>query len=386
MSNPYGPTPTTLAEWNKLLGCCCDMPSCPIPEYTFRYKTAIAFYAYKYTSTELGNPPIPTDCGARFGKFRTLEFKLVVDVDTLAGAPTPGTDAGGSKTEYYERFTADLTQLKEYDPFTGPPGGGEFTSSSGTYSWRVERYKSLWNGTFWEWQDPGVYSGSGSPDGDGEWDWNGTDEFGNSESGTFGGTSLYLSDPFFAPDTGGRNIDSSTVVAEFWAGKVYEDERTDITWTIELKDEWTKSTLESDATTYLATLPWAETTSVKTATRTVTHPDTSAGASCTDEDHIDTWEETIMQFRPEVASGHAGDIFEFDWDWAKTVDGNVTLTPASWDWASPADKVAPWSDTQKLPAFEYGTLEVANLKYLCYHGPYGSLPEPDDTFPTKVAS
>lgn len=379
MSNPYGPSPSSLADWNALLGCCCGMPVCPTPEWDFRSKTATLASWYNYASAAYSVDP--TDCDVLCGKFGKVISSYAYNiVDSL---PDPEDEASWEIRSYI----GTLVWSKAINPFTGAityehSGSATFTETD--YISTGDPGSKIWevSGDPREWTI--VTAGDGS-----EWEWDWTDGT-DTDSGTFSDIGAAYENieaelnPLGGtpPDLGGMTpVDSWTLLT---AERDYDSG--DLIETRELAEEFTATTLEAAATTYFTTIGWTD-PGADQATRTITHPTTDCGAEEIERPAcVATWSETIFQARPTIAAAHGGTAFLIDWDWAKTIDATITLTPAQWEWADPDSKTGPWSLDQKLPATEYGTLEVANVRFSCYAGPYGFLPQPDGSFPTLEAS
>lgn len=381
MANDYGADPGDLDSVNAVGGeCgCCDFPECPTPTWEWRSKTATLSFWYDHDDVTLSADP--TQCAALWGKFFAYEIVYAYSVtDTL-----PTADVG--LTERIRTYSCTLTYRRENNPFTGTvteihSGSGTFknedwsteSDGGGGYQWKASPdYSETWTVTS---------AGDGS-----EWEWDYSNSDTDTDSGVFDGISGAAQNINGALDTiwtaGGPDVDETSNTSGWSAGD-YVLTFDDSTETRTLADEWTKTTLEAAATTYFGTIGY-DSEMVKTdAARTVTHPTTSGG--CTDEDHIDTWEEVIVGYRITIPAAHNGDSFQVDWDEAEQVGAAVTLTAKQATWSDPDSKTLAWSADMKMTAGNYGIREVANVRFTCYGGDYGAPPKHDPTFDTLAAT
>lgn len=386
VSTDYGDL-VDLTDRNAILGeCgCCDFPSCPLPTWAWEYKSATA-QGYRYTDITL---TAPTDCSALFGLYEKIVTQWVYSVTDPPGSPVSG-------TEVRRTYSATLTVTETKHPFTGAvttvySGSGTFTHTNyfddgGSWSsdfdetWTVSTNGS---GTGWQWS----YDNS---DGDGP-ESSPSDHTGGADPGNLfawlDDSAFNATDPYVtagAPTTG-------------WTGAAYTTTypSSDAVGTETLTDEWTSAALETAAATYFSGISWTSAGATQhEASRTVTRPDVGA-TGCTAADHILSWSEKTVRYAATVSANRtdvngnttaSGTEFDLFWDEAKTLSGPVvTLDPKSFAWVSPASTTDS-SHTMTLGSGEYGTLEVANVRYTCYSSAYGESPEYDDSFDTETAT
>lgn len=107
------------------------------------------------------------------------------------------------------------------------------------------------------------------------------------------------------------------------------------------------------------------------------------------EDSPVNWVETRVRYRWVVPEEHAGSYFKIEWDeiffpagWDSGEPGAPLpeVTPKSWEWSG-GDRESAWSMETAVPEGERGSVEVCNVRWICYRSPFGSKPQYSDGFP-----
>jgi hypothetical protein len=102
----------------------------------------------------------------------------------------------------------------------------------------------------------------------------------------------------------------------------------------------------------------------------------TCGGTTEERDCWDRAREERVFYRWTVHDDHAGSYFKIEWDEVFIPEGGgaATLTAKSWEWTG-GSKESPWSLPMVVPAGELGTVEVRNVRYICYRSNFGSKPQ-----------
>lgn len=95
---------------------------------------------------------------------------------------------------------------------------------------------------------------------------------------------------------------------------------------------------------------------------------------------------TKVRYRWKIPSSHLGTYFKITWDLldednTSEIPKKTLKTGGTWTWQGPGKKDDPNGDSWKSQWFEIpapsfkGQSRVVNVRFECYHGPYGSKPQ-----------
>lgn len=177
-------------------------------------------------------------------------------------------------------------------------------------------------------------------------------------------------------------------------------------WTLEVtySNPITQADMEAEATLALTAMEWTGASCI--ASRQI------ARGFCTSEDSnpsdstvpvpeeiaacVQGIVETRIRYKWCVPPEHLGSYYRIEWDEVFFPEGwddstlvdppDPVVTPKSWEWIGPAggvdnsdsnpsndsaDRCSPWSLEVKVPADSEGTVEIRNVRVLCYRSSYG---------------
>ena len=341
MSNPYGPTIETLADWNAALTCCCDMPSCPVPVKTCRSRsvTACGWLAGAGDPFETETFNYVSTTGEPTDEFAIVYTKVRVTAeasDRYGFGTEPGYGA-----DYYDQ-TQETYYSILWSKSVSEAGACVLNDPTGSWS-ASNNYTLSYEGTVAEDYDLQIAynsSASGTVEIGGYygWFWNG----GGTEYSTY---AVSGPGPTYAT---GRTASSlagyyeETDPLPYWTGAVWTSPRVNGTLVISYEDPF-DFIIPPDAA-------WT-------------------GMSCASS--RDLWVARESGFRWDI-TGHTGEWFKITWDvvfFPDVGDPVSVLTDETWEWTG-GDMLSDWYEIP-VPTTP-GESRVVNIRYSCYRSPYGT--------------
>lgn len=373
----------TLGDWNVRMGCCCRMPSCPVP--TTRSET-ISLSVCGFAMPEFAGMT-DTQRNARYEKLdisRVYHEEWNWHEDEFSF----GSKVHGSRTvdhDYrtsYRKSNASgfCSSIKASSSHTGHIfdfSAVEYPESS-SYVDNATTYNENWSATGGE---------NESATGTHSWSTTGTDEYG--EPVNTSGSSAY--------NYSGMSETSYISQCEFQGGSTF---RYQTSSPADPEDFYKVSTSETITRTYSGLI------SVLSLLAGKKFPDDATASPVLYSEFL-SLSGKRSRFQFVIPSNHLGTWFKVSWDWLNEPEGwNATIpdpahtgpgtppqipkpgrpkrtleTGGTWTWAGPGSQSDPTGNSWKspwieipVPAFK-GRRKRVNLRFECYRGPYGTKPQ-----------